>query len=604
VRLTAALWTAAAITFASTGSAGATSTATGAVAWPRGTAVVTYTDAPALMRALATHPATVVRRLPALRAVEVRPAGDVGRFAAEVSSLPGIQRVERRLARAPFSEPALTPAIGTGPLQWQFAATRADAVPDAILRAAVTQTVAVIDTGADLDAPDLAAKAPQTYSVRGHSADVRDRNGHGTFVASLAGGASSNGEGIAGSAGDARLLIVQAGGTDGSFSDVEEAAAIVWAVDHGARILNLSLGGPETSAVERRAVEYAVAKGALLVAAVGNEFAQGSPLAYPAALLQPPGSRGAGGLGLAVAASTRLGARARFSSTGTSLSLSAPGEGVFGAVSALSPVARYPRVALPGSTAGLYGYGSGTSFAAPQVAGAAALVWAANPSLRADEVAAIIEQTASGHGAWNPELGYGVLDVAAAVTRAQGTADGTVIRLDGRRAGRRVTLAWPGLEGATFRVLLTRDGKAEHVLIPTTSEKTAALSLAAGSTYTFVVEALNATGAPMQRSTPWTVSLRQATSSLRLSATRSGSRTVRVDARLHVVGIAAAARTVVLESHDGNRWSRAATARTDGAGHAGWRYTLARGSYRIRARFLGSVDIAAATSRPIDLVIR
>ena len=64
-------------------------------------------------------------------------------------------------------------------------------------------------------------------------------------------------------------------------------------------------------------------------------------------------------------------------------------------------------------------YGSGTSFATPQVAGAAALVWAANPQLRADEVASIIEQTATGQGSWNAALGYGVLDVAAAVARAQ-----------------------------------------------------------------------------------------------------------------------------------------------------------------------------------------
>ena len=74
---------------------------------------------------------------------------------------------------------------------------------------------------------------------------------------------------------------------------------------------------------------------------------------------------------------------------------------------------------MPGSHSGLYGYANGTSFAAPQVSGAAALVWAANPALRADQVASILEQTASGRGNWNRELGYGILDVAAAVARAQ-----------------------------------------------------------------------------------------------------------------------------------------------------------------------------------------
>ncbi|HXH89051.1 MAG TPA: S8 family serine peptidase [Gaiellaceae bacterium] len=313
------------------------------MAWPKGTAVVTYESKVALAAALAENLALVVRRLPSLRAVEVLPAGDVARFAAEVSGLPGIDRVERRLPRRPLVEPALAVTGAAGPLQWQFAATRIDLVPESVLRAAASQTVAVIDTGADLGAPDLAAKTPLTHSVRTRSGDVSDRNGHGTFVASLAGGARANGEGIAGSGGDARLVIVQAGGSDGSFSDVEEAAAIVWAVDHGARILNLSLGGPDTSVIERRAVDYAVSKGALLVAAVGNGYDEGSPLEYPAALLQPPGSRGAGGVGLAVAASTRSGARARFSTVGTSLSLAAPGDSVFAAPSPRS----HRRLATP-----------------------------------------------------------------------------------------------------------------------------------------------------------------------------------------------------------------------------------------------------------------
>src|SRR6185503_12092138 len=98
---------------------------------------------------------------------------------------------------------------------------------------------AVIDTGADVTAPDLGAKAPLTYSIRSRSADVADANGHGTFVAALAAGSSTNGDGIAGVGGEARLMVVQAGSASGAFTDVDEAAAIVYAVDHGARILNL-----------------------------------------------------------------------------------------------------------------------------------------------------------------------------------------------------------------------------------------------------------------------------------------------------------------------------------------------------------------------------
>jgi subtilisin family serine protease len=473
-----------------------------------GSVVVSYAGEGALKQALARHPARVVRRIPALRVAEVRPAGDVGTFALVLAREPGITRVERASARRPTAEPSLAVSPDAA-FQWQYAATRSDQVPDAVARASAGITIAVIDTGADLTAPDIAAKTPATYSVRTQSAAVTDPNGHGTFVASLAAGSSSNGDGIAGGSGDARLMVIEAADRHGSFTDVDEAAAIVYAVDHGARIINLSLGGPTTSATERRAVDYAVARGVLLVAAIGNSHGSGNPVEYPAALLQPVGSRGVGGRGLAVGASTKSGKRASFSSTGTHISLAAPGEAVFGAVSAASTESRYPRVSLPGSATGFYGYASGTSFAAPQVAGAAALVWAANPQLRAEEVAAILEQTASGRGTWNPELGYGVLDVAAAVARAEAQpATALPLRLDGRRAGSRVALSWRSLAGAvSYRIAVAQNGGAERVLATAATRTSASYSLAKGRTYRFTVAALDASGTQLAVSTPWTVSL-------------------------------------------------------------------------------------------------
>lgn len=576
------------------------------VAWPRGTAVVAYADVRALDRALARHPATVVARIPALRIAEVRPRGDVERYATRVAAEPGIVRVDRAAPRRSLVEPALAPGV-TGPPQWQYSAVGADRVPPEVAAAAAGITIAVIDTGADLTAPDLAARSPHTHSVLGdRGAVVSDLNGHGTFVAALAAGAASNGEGIAGIAGDAKLMIVQAGGPTGSFTDVEEAAAIVYAVDRGARILNLSLGGPTTSTAERRAVDYAVAKGALLVAAVGNGYREGNPVEYPAALLQPVGSRGVGGRGLAVGASNRTGTRAGFSSTGTHVSLLAPGDAVFSAVSSLSSRVRYPRAALAGSAAGAYGYGSGTSFASPQVAGAAALVWAANPRLRADEVASILEQTASGKGAWTPAVGFGVLDVPAAVARAQEPMLAVPFRLEASRSGTRVSLSWPAQPGATsFRVGGAQNGAAEQVLTASTTATAAAYDLAGRSVYTFNVTALDATGGAIAASAPLVVSLRPAAARISLKATRTARR-IALDARLSVVGSPGAegARTVVLETFDGSRWSRAATAVTDSAGHAVWRYVLTTGEYRIRARYPGTHEIAAATSAPIRISVR
>jgi subtilisin family serine protease len=391
-------------------------------AWPRGEATVGYASLPALRSALAQHPAQVVRRLPALKVVQVRPAGDAAAFAAGVSSLPGIRFVQATAARHENAEPALALPFGRPlPWEWQYTVTRSDIVGEAVLRAASAITIAVIDTGADLSAPDLAAKVPTSWNERTGNTDVRDAVGHGTFVAALAAGSVTNGDGIAGFGGDARLLVIKAGAGDGSFTDLDEASAIIYAVDHGARIINLSLGGPSTTSTERRAIDYAADHGALVVAAAGNEYQDGNPVEYPAALLQPLGSKGVGGRGLAVGASTTSGGRASFSNTGSYVSLVAPGENVFSAVSSTSSSSRFPRVTLPGSLSGLYGYASGTSFAAPEVAGAAALVWAANPLLGAAGVAQVLKDSASAQGIWTPELGWGVLDVAAAVARATGT---------------------------------------------------------------------------------------------------------------------------------------------------------------------------------------
>ena len=490
-------------------------------AWPSGTAVVTYKSDEALAAALERHPAKVVRRVPPLRVVALRPAGSVQRFAQEIAAEPGIVRVERTSRRRSLEEPALVSFPNGLPYQWQFVAVRANEVPPAVVRAAAAVTIAVVDTGADLTAPDLSAKGPHTYSVRTRQADVPDTNGHGTFVAALAAGSSTNGDGIAGVGGDAGLMVVQAGGVGGAFTDVDEAGAIVYAVDHGARIINLSLGGSTTSSVERRAVDYAVSKGVLLVAAIGNGYLRGNAVEYPAALLQPIGSNGVGGRGLSVAASTPQGSRAPFSSTGSHVSLAAPGTGVFSAVSSASSPSNYPRTALVGSLGGLYGFSSGTSFASPQVAGAAALVWAANPQLRADEVASMLEQTASGQGDWNAELGYGVLDVAAAVAKATVTPSSPPaappsprpvvrVQLHGKRVGTRVALWWRASgDAARFRVSVRSGRGPQRVLTAAATRRSVAYALTRG-VYSFTVSALDAEGRQLAVSAPWRVTVPRA----------------------------------------------------------------------------------------------
>src|ERR671935_255861 len=249
--------------------------------------------------------------------------------------------------------PALAPTYQPGVAwEWQWDAANMDGVPDSVQRAAGRVTIAVIDSGADVSAPDLAHKVPQTWSVLSRSQRVRDTLGHGTFVASLAAGSIDDGVGIAGFGGDAKLLVVEAIGKNGYITDVDEAAAIVYAVKHGARIVNLSIGGSETSQVERRAIRWAARRGVLIVAAAGNEHDEGNRPEYPAALLQPLGSRGRGGIGPPVRAPATAPARssatspaAASSESGSSMTRNAPPE--TGGISATSSPSRnsWPRSA-------------------------------------------------------------------------------------------------------------------------------------------------------------------------------------------------------------------------------------------------------------------
>lgn len=461
---------------------------------------VGYASRPALTHALAASHAKLVRDLRAMRVAEVR--GDAGTLRGQ----PGIRFVQRVAPRASQAEPVATYAAAAA-AEWQLRATHTDAVPDAVLRAASSIEIAVIDTGADITAPDIAAKAPVAWNTRSGTSDVHDTNGHGTFVSSLAAGSVTNGDGMSGSGGDVRLMVVKSGSDGGSFTDMDEAAGIMWAIDHGARIINLSVGGPTTSATERRAVQYAVDHGALVVAAVGNEHDAGNPVEYPAALLQPVGSGGVGGAGLAVTASTLEGRRAVFANTGSWVSLAAPGERVLGAVSSASPTLVYPRSTLAGARSGLYGYGSGTSFAAPQVAGAAALVWAANPSLTAQQVAQILKETASGDGTWTSDLGFGVIDVAAAVARAQQGLQGVGVLLSAQRVKSLVKLNWSG-PTSSYTLTLTTDGRTVRTLIPNTAQTTATVALTKGHSYSFTVSALDPSGVTTAMSSPATFVVR------------------------------------------------------------------------------------------------
>jgi subtilisin family serine protease len=567
--------------------------------------VVGYSSEARLRRAVARAGGTLLRRIPTLHVAELRMPPAAVRA---LEGLRGVRYAEQPVLREGLVDPGIAPAsVMGGAYEWQYSAAGVSLVPSSVLRAASSVTVAVIDSGADVRAPDLAAKAPATWSVTSSSPDVTDYQGHGTFVSSLAVGSSTNSEGVAGFGGDAKLLAVQASSA-GSFTDVDEAAAIVYAVDHGARVINMSFGGSSTSTTEQNAINYAVTRGVLLVAAAGNSGLDGNPPMYPAALLQPVGSNGQAGVGLAVAASTISGARASFSNYGSNISLAAPGQSVFGALSGNSAPSDWPRQTLPGSASGIYGYASGTSFSSPEVAGAAALVWAANPNLTAGGVAAVLKQTASGNGSWNQETGYGILNASAAVSRAQGLVVAPpTVTLTGSCSGSHLRLNWSTSNAASYRVTVARDGEPAQVLFGATTLSTASYDLEPGHTYSFAVSATDVYGATVT-SAPFVVALPVSPVNLTLRASAFGrkSHQVRLWAAFSPAdrAVARGGRTILLESFDGRVWRRFARSATTSTGVATWTMKLRRGTYRLRARFAGGLSLAAATSAAIKLQAR
>jgi hypothetical protein len=287
--------------------------------------------------------------------------------------------------------------------------------------------VAVIDSGIDGSDPAFAGMIAAGKSFVGGSWNV-DTDGHGTFVAGIIAANAFNGIGTAGMAFNAKLLIAKVVNSYGLIPAAAEDAAIRWAANEGARVINLSISGlrdPQDSEfdtyslAEREAVEYAYAKGAVVVAAVGNGTSyptQPWPYAgYPAALPNV----------LSVAAVAQNGSVPKFSNRDPlRVGIAAPGVGIFSTIPEnLIDTTDGPGCANdPYSSCGPseFQLGNGTSFAAPQVAAAAALVLGVDPSLAPDQVDWLLERSAtpgcSGCTvAHNAEVGWGRLDVAAAI---------------------------------------------------------------------------------------------------------------------------------------------------------------------------------------------
>jgi subtilisin family serine protease len=337
-------------------------------------------------------------------------------------------------AAAALALPALAVAFpNTEPLaakQWYLTQDKAwdfwPALPDLY-----PVKVAVIDSGIDNSHPDLVGRVVAAKSFVGGS-PFDDTNGHGTFVAGEIAANPTNGIGIAGLAFNARLIDAKVVTAQGEVSLPAEVAAIRWSVAEGAKVINLSLGGLRDplnpsldtySPLEQAAIEYAVSKGVVVVAAVGNGTQSPAKpwnfATYPAALPHVIG----------VSADTETGAVPAYSNRDAIYNdISAPGDDIFSTI---------PQSLVPeGSTCADGAYSDcgpgdfhpaiGTSFSAPQVSAAAALLLGQDPMLTPDQVSFLLERSADDANAStgcsicptgrDADTGWGTLDVDAALT--------------------------------------------------------------------------------------------------------------------------------------------------------------------------------------------
>lgn len=248
--------------------------------------------------------------------------------------------------------------------------------------------IAIIDSGIDPDHKDLAEKIQAGYNAFEDNEAYDDEHGHGTHVAGIAGAITNNLDGIAGVSWYNPLLAVKSLDHHAEGNSLSIAKGIVWAVDNGAKVINLSLGDSHNSEIMYEAIRYAYEKDVVLIAASGNDNVE-TPM-YPAAYPEV----------LAVAAVDPHRERAVFSNYGYHIDVSAPGEHI-------------PSTYLDNQ----YVIMSGTSMAAPHVAGLAGLIRSLDPKLTNEQVYDIICYTSDdlGEEGHDPYYGFGEINIQKAL---------------------------------------------------------------------------------------------------------------------------------------------------------------------------------------------
>jgi len=253
--------------------------------------------------------------------------------------------------------------------------------------------IAILDTGVDASHPDLAGKVVPGYNTYDNNTDTADVWGHGTEVAGAAAASSNNASGVASVAWRNPLMPIRVTDPQSYAYTSTIAQGLTWAVDHGARVMNISFSSVAGSSTIRSAAQYVVSKGGVVVAAAGNCGCADPTTENPYII--------------SVSATNVDSTLAAFSSTGSYVDVAAPGVGI-----------------QTTEKGGGYNSVSGTSFSSPITAGVIALMMSANPALGPSDFESLLEATAVDLGStgYDTSFGFGLIDAAAAVNAAVGSS--------------------------------------------------------------------------------------------------------------------------------------------------------------------------------------
>lgn len=358
-----------------------------------GRLLVRFRDLPekAVQRLLAAAGARGLSEIPAIgvKIVELPPNASEKAYLRAFRQLKEVEFAERDAIHYPDA----TPNDSQYSQQWHLPRIAAPTAWDHTTGSS-SVIIAILDTGCLPTHPDLASKYVPGWNFYDNNANWSDVYGHGTAVAGCAAAATNNATGVAGVGWNCMLMPIRISAVNGGGSTSAMANGLVWAANQGARVANISYR-VSTSTTVRTAAQYFQDHGGVVTISAGNqaEFEPAADNPYV----------------LTVTATTSTDALASFSNTGNNVDLAAPGSSI-----------------RTTTWSGGYSNWSGTSFSAPIVAGAAALVIAANPSLSGAAVQDILKQSADDRGptGWDTSFGWGRVNAGSAVALAMSAGGG------------------------------------------------------------------------------------------------------------------------------------------------------------------------------------